>query len=333
MRQPFYLAGMHTVIGASIGIAAADSVGSGEAMLRDADIAMYAAKAQGKGRCAVYAAELAVANLGRLQLKDDLSQALRNGELAVKYQPIIDLESGLMIGVEALLRWNHPTQGSIPRHVFVPLAEATGDIVPIGRWVLAQACAEAGRWQQQRSAGEPVLQLAVNVSGRQLSDPQLIPAIRDALATASLSPDLLILEITESVLLDADTTLTPLLALKELGVRLAIDDFGTGHSALSRLRGYPIDTLKVDQSFVEALTPEAQVPDVLITAILALGQGLGMTVIAEGVETEGQLSALRALGCRHAQGFLFARPAEPDVIGELLRTGIALTDPVTTSAL
>jgi diguanylate cyclase (GGDEF)-like protein len=330
MHQPLYLAGVHTVVSASIGIVAADAIASSEAMLRDADIAMYAAKAQGKGGCVVFAAEFAVENLRLMQLKGDLNRAMSKGELALKYMPIVDLDSGRMTGVEALLRWYHPTQGSVPRTTFIPLAEANGDILPIGRWVLAQACAQAGRWQKSCSPGDPPLQLAVNVSGRQLGDPQLVPAVQAALLTADMSPGLLTLEITESVLLDDDATLEPLLALQALGVHLAIDDFGTGHSALSRLRGYPIDTLKIDQSFVAAVTPEAPTPDVLITAILAVGHGLGMTVVAEGVENENQLGALRELGCRSAQGFLFARPADREVISELLRSGIALTDPAIT---
>jgi diguanylate cyclase (GGDEF)-like protein len=331
MQQPFYLAGVHTVMGASIGIAAADATASAEALLRDADIAMYAAKAQGKGRCAVYAAEFAAENLGRLQLKSDLSLALDRGELSLKYQPIVDLDTGMMTGVEALLRWAHPSLGSVPRAAYIPIAETSGAMVPIGRWVLAQACAQAGRWQRARPRNSPPLGLSVNIAGRQLTDPLLIPTVEQALSDGGLAPGRLTLEITESILLDDEITLAPLLELKKLGVNLAIDDFGTGHSALSRLRHYPIDTLKVDQSFVNALTPEAPVPDVLITTILALGRGLGMTVIAEGVESENQLAALRALGCRAAQGFLFARPAEPDVISELIKAGIALTDPVPAS--
>ena len=332
MLQPFYLAGVHTVMGASIGIAAADASASAEALLRDADIAMYAAKAQGKGRCAVYAAEFAAENLGRLQLKSDLSQALERGELSLKYQPIVDLDTGMMIGVEALLRWAHPTLGSVPRSAYIPIAETSGAMLPIGRWVLSEACAQAGRWQRARPRGSAAIGLSVNLAGRQLTDPLLIPAVEGALVDAGLAPSCLTLEITESILLDDEVILAPLMELKKLGVHLAIDDFGTGHSALTRLRHYPIDTLKVDQSFVNALTPEAPVPDVLITTILSLGRGLGMTVIAEGVETENQLAALRVLGCRQAQGFLFARPAEPDVIGELIHAGIALTDPVVTSA-
>jgi len=230
--------------------------------------------------------------------------------------------------VEALLRWTSATRGDVPMTEFIPLAESSGVILPIGRWVLAQACAQAGRWQRLRPAGAPPLQLAVNVSGRQLTDPQLLPAVRAALAASGLAPHLLTLEITESLLLDDDAaTMAALLALRSIGVHLAIDDFGTGLSSLSRLRRYPIDILKVDQSFIAALTADAPVPDALITAILALGEGLGMQVIAEGVETEEQLTALRNLGCPLAQGFIFARPADPEVITELLEAGITSADP------
>jgi diguanylate cyclase (GGDEF)-like protein len=327
---PFHLSGVQTVIGASIGIAAGDPSATGETMLRDADIAMYAAKAGGKGRAEVFAVDLAVANIDRLRLKGDFSEALARDELHLKYQPIIDLSTGQLRGVEALLRWTHPDGDDVPPSVFIPLAEASGAILPIGRWVLAEACAQAGRWQQDQPDGLPPLQLAVNLSGRQLEDPQLMPAVRAALTASGLHPSLLTLEITESVLFEEDeNTMARLTALRALGVRLAIDDFGTGQSSLSRLRRYPIDTLKIDRSFIAALTPSAPVPDVVITAILALGEGLGMNVIAEGVETEEQLVALRGLECPQAQGFLFARPAHPDVIGELIRAGITLADPPT----
>jgi EAL domain-containing protein (putative c-di-GMP-specific phosphodiesterase class I) len=320
------------VIGASIGIAAAGSATGGDAsvgdaLLLEADIAMYAAKADGKGRYAVYAADLAAASIGRLQLKGDLSEALARDELSLMYQPIVDVASGALMGVEALLRWTHPVQGSVSPGEFIPLAEACGAILPIGRWVLSQACAQAATWQLLRPAGMTPLELAVNVSGRQLTDRQLLPTVRAALADSGLAPHLLTLELTESVLFaEEEDVMAALVALRALGVRLAIDDFGTGHSSLSRLSQYPIDTLKVDRSFIDALTPDAPVPDVLVTAILALGGGLGMQVIAEGVETEEQLAALRALGCPQAQGFLFARPGEPDIIGELIREGIALAD-------
>jgi diguanylate cyclase (GGDEF)-like protein len=332
LAAPFTLAGVRMVIGASIGIAAAGSatVGNasiGDTLLLEADIAMYAAKAEGKGRYAVFAPDLAAANIGRLQLKADLSEALHRDELSLMYQPIVDVASGELTGVEALLRWTHPVHGSVPPGDFIPLAEASGAILPIGRWVLGEACAQAARWQLLRPAGIAPLELAVNVSGRQLADKQLLPTVRAALADSGLEPHLLTLELTESVLFaDEIDVMAALVALRATGARLAIDDFGTGHSSLSRLSQYPVDTLKVDRSFIAALTPDAPVPDVLVAAILALGGGLGMQVIAEGVETEEQLAALRALGCPRAQGFLFARPGDPDIIGELIRKRITLAD-------
>ena len=183
-------------------------------------------------------------------------------------------------------------------------------------------------WQLLRPAGTSPLQLAVNVSGRQLTDRQLLPAVRAALTSSGLAPHLLTLELTQSVLFaEEEGVMAALVALRQLGVRLAIDDFGTGFSSLSRLRRFPIDTLKVDRSFIAALVPDSPVPDALVTAILALGEGLGMQVIAEGVETVEQLTALRALGCPQAQGFLFARPGHPDIVGDLIREDIALADP------
>ena len=332
LEQPFDFGGVRMVIGASIGIAAAGSVTNddtsvGDTLLLEADIAMYAAKAVGKGRYAVYAADLAAANIGRLQLKGDLREALARDELSLMYQPIVEVATGALMGVEALLRWTHPVQGSISPAEFIPLAESSGAILPIGRWVLREACAQAASWQLLRPAGIAPLELAVNVSGRQLTDRQLLPTVQAALAESGLAPHQLTLELTESVLFaEEEDVMAALVALRALGVRLAIDDFGTGHSSLSRLSQYPIDTLKVDRSFINALTPNTPVPDVLVTAILALGGGLGMQVVAEGVETEEQLAALRALGCPQAQGFLFARPGEPDIIGELIREGIALAD-------
>jgi diguanylate cyclase (GGDEF)-like protein len=332
--RPFFLSGVETVVGVSIGIAAGGETTNGEratgaTMLRDADIAMYAAKAAGKGRHEIFAIDLAMANIDRLQLKADLSEALGRGEMSLKYQPIIDVPTGRLRSVEALLRWTHPFQGEIAPTDFIPLAEASGAIVPIGRWVLEQALAQAGRWQQQRPEGVAPVELSVNLSARQLGDPLLVPTIKAALGTAGLAPSLLTLEITESALMDDDeATMGRLAALRALGLKLAIDDFGTGHSSLSRLSSYPIDTLKIDRAFVAAITPGVPVPDVVITAILALGEGLGMHVVAEGVETDDQFAALRALGCPQAQGYLFARPASPEVITELIRTDIPLADPV-----
>ncbi len=332
LAHPFSLAGTPAVMSASIGVAVGEPTSTGAAMLRDADVAMYASKRQGQGCYTIYASELAAANIGRLQLKNDLTTALDQGQLSVVYQPIVELDTGYVTGVEALLRWNHPVRGDIPPEVFVPLAEDSGAILPIGRWVLATACAEAGRWQRLRAPHGGTVELHVNLSGKQLGDLLLLDAARTALRSAGLAADQLTLEITESVLLDDDdSTMAQLHAIRALGVRLAIDDFGTGYSALSRLRRYPINCLKIDKSFVDVLDTDGATPDVVVGAVIDLGRGLGMKVIAEGIESDAQLTALRALGCPAGQGFLFSRPAEPEAITELVRTGILLVDAVTRS--
>jgi diguanylate cyclase (GGDEF)-like protein len=331
LAQPLHLSGVLGTVRASIGIAAAGQSATQESLLRDADIAMYSAKAAGKGRYAFYAEALAAASVGRALLKSDLSGALARGELALKYQPIIAVASGHVTGVEALLRWHHPYQGEVLPAIFIPLAEETDAILPIGRWVITEACRQAGRWRHNLPEDAPSIQLAVNLSARQLGDPELIPTLTDALAAAGLPRASLTLEITESAMpADDDANMATVLALHSLGVKLAIDDFGTGQSSLSRLRHFPVDSLKVDRSFISELSLEAPAPDVLISAILAVGLGLGMNVIAEGVETHEQLEVLRALNCPEAQGYLFSRPAEPDVIEALIHTGIALSDPLDT---
>lgn len=320
LLRPFHLSGTRTVIGASIGLAVATRSADGASLLRDADIAMYAAKADGRGGHVVFAAELAAANVGRLQLKGDLGEALDRGELSLQYQPIIDLATGRIDGVEALLRWMHPVRGHIPPDTFIAVAEASGAILPIGRWVLSEACAQAGRWQQ---SGAPPVHLTVNVSGRQIADPRLTSTLKSALAAAGLAPHLLTLEIPGSSLVDDDDdlTLSRLLAVHSLGVRLAVGGFGASQSAWSTLCEYPIHTLRIDRSFTAQLTQNSPGTAVIIRAILGIGADLGLNTIAEGVETDGQLAALRALGCSQAQGFLFARPADAETTGKLIRAG------------
>jgi diguanylate cyclase (GGDEF)-like protein len=329
LRRPVRVAGVDAVVGASIGIALSQVGATAQELLREADVAMYAAKAQGRNRAAVYAPGLASASLTRRRMQADLADALASDQLTLKYQPIIDLTSGRLVGVEALLRWHHPVYGEVPPVAFIPLAEDSGDIIAIGRWVIERACADAGRWHGMRAPGAPELRLSVNLSGRQLADPGLVDIVRGALCASTLPADLLCLEITESVLLNVTDASNPLRALRDLGVHLAVDDFGTGQSALSRLRDLPVDTLKIDRSFVDALTADgsdATNADVVFSAILHMGRGLAIDVVAEGVETEDQLDALRALGCHHGQGFLIARPADPAVIDDLVRTPITLLD-------
>ena len=318
LRAPFTIEGQSLPIRISVGIAfATPSAGSGDP-LRDADTAMYVAKAAGKDRYAFFEPAMHDAAIRRLRLKADLEGAVQRDELTIDYQPIVDVTTGATTGVEALLRWRHAEQGFIPPVEFIPLAEETGLIVEIGRRILARACQQAAHWQ----AFVPGLTLCVNLSVRQLQDPGLLGDVRVALERSGLPADRLVLEITESVLMeDVDRSIRALDALKALGVRLAVDDFGTGHSSLSYLRQLPVDILKIDRSFVAELRGDSD-GQTIVGIVVNLGHSLGLRIVAEGVEDPWQLSALRAAGCDEAQGFLLARPLPPERIAELLASGM-----------
>jgi EAL domain-containing protein (putative c-di-GMP-specific phosphodiesterase class I) len=252
----------------------------------------------------------------KLTLTMDLSEALAGGQLFLVYQPTFDLRSEQVIGMEALLRWRHPTRGVLPPDVFIPLAEESNVIVPIGRWVLGEACRAAAGWQTRGH----MLGVAVNVSARQLESDQLIDDVRDALAASGLEPGALTLEVTETTLMaDADAAAQRLGALKELGVRIAIDDFGTGYSSLSYLRQFPADALKIDRSFVRSMTGSRQ-STALVHTLVQLGRSLNLETLAEGIEDERQLRTLRREQCDQGQGFLFSRPLNEDQLEEFLRT-------------
>jgi EAL domain-containing protein (putative c-di-GMP-specific phosphodiesterase class I) len=241
-----------------------------------------------------------------LELEVDLRGAVERKEFEIHYQPIVNLVTGDVYGAEALLRWNHPVRGSVPPSRFVPLAEETGLIIPLGRWVLKEACEQARAWKGQYHARRP-LQITVNISARHFQDPVLMQDVQEALNDSGLEPWALTLEITESVLMhSSDTTLNRLRALKALGINLAIDDFGTGYSSLGYLQQFPIDVLKIDRSFVEAVGIEETDP-VLARAIIALGRTLQISTIAEGIERPEQREGLRKLGCTLGQGYLFAK--------------------------
>jgi diguanylate cyclase (GGDEF)-like protein/PAS domain S-box-containing protein len=313
VRQPFMLHGRKVRISASIGIAVSDGASSTPgSLLRDADIAMYAAKAGGRDRCHRFEAAMHSRANQEFRLINDLNHAQERHEFVVYYQPSIDLVGERLEGVEALLRWQHPETGLVMPEVFIPLAEQTGLIVPIGRWVLEQACAQAVSWRHALTPSQPFV-MEVNVSGHQLNHESLVPDIRHILASSGLEPENLVLEITESVLMnDIDVVVKRVRELKDIGVSIAIDDFGTGYSSLAYLRQLPIDILKIDKTFVDAASAGDPGGDAILRAILELGRGLNLKTIAEGVEERSQAIYLTGLGCHSAQGFLYARPMPPD---------------------
>ncbi|HEY7877049.1 MAG TPA: GGDEF domain-containing phosphodiesterase, partial [Gemmatimonadaceae bacterium] len=282
--------------------------GSAADLLRNADMAMYVAKSKGKARWERFQPDMHTRALERLDLEAELRRALdHGGEFILLYQPIVQLQTGEVKGVEALVRWMHPDRGMMTPVQFIPLAEETGLIVPLGRWVLREACRQAQLWQDRRESGAP-LTLTVNVSGYQLQHEGVVADVRGALDDSGLDPHRLVLEITESVLMQQnETILERLRALKAVGVRLAIDDFGTGYSSLGYLQRFPIDILKIDKAFVDDIGAAGTEP-ALVRAIIALGDTLQLQTIAEGIELKQQWHGLQELGCEMGQGYLFARP-------------------------
>ncbi|HEV7187008.1 MAG TPA: bifunctional diguanylate cyclase/phosphodiesterase [Blastococcus sp.] len=311
------------VVHGSVGLASSDDTGdrTAGALLRNADLAMYLAKAQGKNRIVAYADGMAEAARRRADLAQDLARAVDAGQLAVHYQPTVRLTDGRTTGFEALVRWNHPERGLVPPVEFIPLAEETGAITGIGRWVLGEALRQGAAWTA--GTGTP-LRMAVNLSPRQFQDGDVVADVVAALVETGFPAEQLTLEVTEGVLVrDVDAVVTQLESLRALGIRIAIDDFGTGFSGLSYLRHLPADIIKIDRSFVSDL-PTGRSATTLITSIVELARTLGLDVVAEGVETEEQRLALCELDCAQAQGYLFARPEPAD------RCGDALTaDPLT----
>ena len=319
---PFHLETKDVFVRASIGIASAEhtqKIGpeGAEELLRNADVAMYMAKEAGKGRYQVFEPAMHDTALKRLELKADLQRAVDNEEFILHYQPVIELQSGAVEGFEALLRWNHPTRGMVPPLDFIPLAEETGLIVPIGRWVLQEATIQA-KDLQDRYPTTPPLSMAVNLSARQLQRPELVGEVSDILVRTQLDPDSLVLEITESVMMeDMELSIQRLAELKKLGVRLAVDDFGTGYSSLNYIRRFPVDILKVDKSFVDGVN-EGGEESALTAAIIELAGILKLRPVAEGIERADQLERLLDLKCDLGQGFYFAKPLPLAGVDELL---------------
>lgn len=302
------------VVGVSIGMAFNDRTNDADLLLRNADLAMYEAKSGGKNRSLVFDARLERRLVERLDFERELQGALERDELELHYQPIYHLQSNCWIGAEALLRWHHPSRGMIAPDRFIPIAESSGSIVAMGRWVLEQACRQLRTWQYQSAVDAGKFELSVNLSGRQLRDPRLAADVARALTQHGIEPGQLVLEVTESTAMtDVRSSLQSLQQLKSLGVRLAIDDFGTGYSSLSHLKHFPIDILKIDRSFVRGLGSDDQ-DEAIVRSIVAVAKSLGLAVTAEGVETAAQRTVLRELGCDFGQGYLLGRPAPPELL-------------------
>jgi diguanylate cyclase (GGDEF)-like protein len=306
LHAPFFVQNRELRVGASVGIAVRSVETDATQLLRNSDVAMYIAKRRGKGRHELFEASMYAAAVERHELKEDLQRAVTQGDFVVHYQPIIDLRSGKLTGVEALVRWNRDERGLVEPSEFIPIAEDTGMILPIGQFVLEEACRQAGDWQRQLPEGAP-LSVNVNLSARQLAHPGFVEEVAKVLASSELSPGSLVLEITETVLMEGDGTVRRLAELRDLGVRLAIDDFGVGYSSLSYLRQFPVDILKLDRSFVNDIEDPDHVP-AIVRGLLDLATTLGLAIVAEGVEDETQRRSLVAEGCELGQGYLFARP-------------------------
>ncbi len=315
--EPFPVGGRDLHVGASVGIASAADARDIEQLERNADLAMYRAKEAGGNSVARYDPQMHDQLVDRLALESDLRLAVQRGELVLHYQPTVDLATGEIAGFEALVRWRHPTRGLVPPLDFIGIAEATGLIVPLGRWVLTEACRQAVAW-----GGE--LRMAVNVSVRQFHHGDLAATVAEVLAQTGMPPARLCLEMTESVLLsDTDENIGQLLRLKALGITLAMDDFGTGYSSLAYLRRFPMDVLKIDRSFVDRLGGDPE-DEALVHTIVQLGRSLGMATVAEGVENGQQWAALRAMDCDLAQGYFLARPLPAAEAEQLLGTGLSV---------
>jgi diguanylate cyclase (GGDEF)-like protein/PAS domain S-box-containing protein len=317
LSKPFMLAGQEVCKGISIGIALASPGLSAESLVQNSDMAMYRAKSKGKGRTELFDAAMHDHAMGQLQLELRLGQALQKRELELHYQPIVTIRTGRIEGFEALLRWKPDGMPAVSPGVFIPVAEHSGLIVPIGRWVLAAGCREAVSWHLRYPKEEP-LYVSLNVSARQFSHPAFISHVSEALRKSEVRPEFVKIELTESVAMnDAPDTEQTMSQLRALGVKLSIDDFGTGYSSLSYLRRFSVDTLKIDQSFVAAMEGGRE-NRAIVGTIVTLGQNLGLQVVAEGVETSSQVETLRSFGCDAVQGYFYSKPVPSNTVKTLI---------------
>jgi diguanylate cyclase (GGDEF)-like protein len=324
IARPFVLLGQEFRVTTSIGISTYPADGLDEqALMKNADIAMYKAKEEGKNQFQFYSESLNVQSLERLTLESSLRSALERNEFQLYYQAKRDMRSGQITGMEALLRWQHPDLGTVAPMKFIPIAEETGLIVPIGKWVLRTACLQNVAWQNR---GLPRLSMAVNLAARQFSDDALLPDLASILESTGMDARLLELEIHESLLMhDVERALRVLTALRDMGVKIAIDDFGIGYASLSALKRFPLDTIKIDRSFIRDLAGVGE-DKALTEAIIAMGRTLSLTVVAQGVETRAQVDFLRAHACDELQGFYYNRPVPADQFAKLLQGPMDIGD-------
>jgi diguanylate cyclase (GGDEF)-like protein len=320
LEAPFKLEESEVLVSASIGIAITNdsSSSTSESLLREANVAMQGAKKKGKSRYRMFDPSAETPTGGRLVQEAEMRRAIQDKEFRVHYQPLVSLASGRICGVEALVRWQHPLYGLIPPGEFIPLAEQTGLIEHLGRWVLKEACRQVRLWQEEQ---ESALTLSVNISACQFQQPNLVKEIHRTLKETGLASNDLKLEITESIMMHDASAISALRELKEIGIRIAMDDFGTGYSSLSYLKRFPIDTLKIDRSYVDGLGSDAG-DTAIVHATIAFAKALNLSVTAEGIENAGQLACLRELGCELGQGYHFAKPLPSEKARELLVSGL-----------
>jgi EAL domain-containing protein (putative c-di-GMP-specific phosphodiesterase class I) len=320
IAEPFFNDGIELNITASIGVVVTTDPYAGcENLVRDADAAMYQAKERGRNHYQFFNPGLRDRAVAQNAVGSELAKALERGQFRLEYQPVISLHDRTIVGIEALIRWDHPERGTIAPSEFIGLAETRGLIVPIGTWVLDEACRQLVEWAPLRDPTRKPLGVAVNVSGRQLRRTDFVSVVKVALERNDLAPNQLCLEITETALIEETAEARETLeAIAALGVHIALDDFGTGYSSLAHLRQFPVDVLKIDRSFVDRLETNDRERQI-VAAVTAMAHVLKMIVIAEGIETPGQLAQLTELGCDHAQGYLLARPMRPEALELLLR--------------